>query len=135
MPALGCAAAVGLSFDGDHVVMGIRLGAALLALCGIFDELSAVAGSSKGTAVGASPVQEEHMREAPVCSVGGNILLTLPGEVVAGTKLQRLGYYQWLWEPANSFDVFEASKADEAVADTAYCLGRQRTRGRHGSVP
>jgi hypothetical protein len=38
------------------VGMGIRLGAALSALRGIFDELSTVAGSSKGTLAGASPV-------------------------------------------------------------------------------
>ena len=56
MSALGCAAAVGLSFDDDHVAMGIRLGAALPDLRGIFDELSKMAGSSKSTAVGTSPV-------------------------------------------------------------------------------
>jgi hypothetical protein len=79
------------------------------------------------------------MQEAPVRSVGGNILLISPGKVVAGTNLQRLGYYEWLWKPTNSLNVCKASKADEAAANMAYWAVRRpgegmevyRTRIRH----
>lgn len=74
-------------------------------------------GALKAQATG--PVRfRELLGDDPARLVGGSILLTPPGEMVAGTNLQRRGYYQWLWEPEQSFDVTKASKADEATADT-----------------